>query len=117
MIFLGSSGLALISFLFDILFFKKLLINTSPKIALIIGIPAQTIMIIFIMKFLVFNYVTTLPWVYDGTVSSLESPEIVFVVVHSIVAVGLSKILIEIDCKLGPGNLWKMLSGRFFKAL
>jgi len=116
MIFLGSFGLALISSMFDILFLKKLLINTSPKTALIIGIPAQAIMIIVIMQFLGFVYIKTLPWVYNGTVSSLESPEIVFVVVHSIVAVGLSKILIEIDCKLGPGNLWKMLSGRFFKS-
>ena len=29
-------------------------------------------------------------------------------------AIGLSKFVIEIDRKLGPGKLWKVLSGRFY---
>ncbi|WP_161625609.1 adenylate/guanylate cyclase domain-containing protein [Cyclobacterium qasimii] len=115
MIFLGSFGLALLSSMFDVLILKKLLKNTSPKIALAIGIPSQALMIILIVQILDFIYVSTVPWIYNGPVNPSEPSENMFLIVHLIVAVGLSKVLIEIDRKLGPGNLWKMLSGKFFK--
>lgn len=115
MIFLGSFGLALLSSMFDVLILKKLLINTSPKIALSIGIPAQALMIILIVHILDFVYFYTLPWIYNGPVSPNELTENMFLIVHLIVAVSISKVFIEIDRKLGPGNLWKMLSGKFIK--
>lgn len=115
MIFLGSFGLALLSSMFDVLILKKLLINTSPKIALSIGIPAQALMIILIVHILDFVYYYTLPWIYYGPVSPNELTENMFLIVHLIVAVSISKVFIEIDRKLGPGNLWKMLSGKFIK--
>lgn len=115
MIFLGSFGLALLSSMFDVLILKKLLKNTSPKIALSIGIPAQALMIILIVQVLDFIYVTTLPLIYEGPVEPTGPSENMFLIIHLIVAVGMSKVLIEIDRKLGPGNLWKMLTGKFFK--
>lgn len=33
----------------------------------------------------------------------------------SFLIVAFSRLLIEIDLKLGPGNLWKMLTGRFYR--
>ena len=36
---------------------------------------------------------------------------IVFLVFH----VSLSRLMIEVDKKLGPGNLWKMITGKFYK--
>lgn len=115
MIFLGSFGLALLSSLVDILFLKKLLLNTSPKIVLIIGIPMQTLTIILTLLFLDFIFIHTVPFFYNGPLRAFEPSEIVIIAVHLIVATGMSRVLIEIDHKLGPGNLWKMLSGRFFK--
>ncbi|MBI0400748.1 adenylate/guanylate cyclase domain-containing protein [Cyclobacterium marinum] len=114
-IFLGSFGLALLSSIFDILIIKRLLTNNSLKIALIIGIPTQAIMIVLIVQFINFLYEHAILYVFGEPAIPLDVAEIVFGVIHLIMAVSLSKLLIAIDRKLGPGNLWKMLSGRFFK--
>lgn len=115
MITVGSFSLALLSSLLDILILKKLIRSLSLGFALIIGFIAQAAMVLFLVAILLDFYILVTSWISNDPLRAPKPLDLIFILVYQSLAIALSKLLIEIDRKMGPGNLWKMISGRFFK--
>ena len=110
-----SFWLAFLSSLMDVLILKKLLRSKSVAIILIGGFIAQSIMIVIIIS-VTMNFLRgMLSRISQEEVEEIPWVEMVPALVYLVSAVLLAKVFIEIDRKFGPGNLWKMLTGRFFK--
>ncbi len=116
MIFTSSFCLAFFSSLLDVLVLKRLIKNKSLGLALIASFLAQTSMIILIISLMITFSQRILSW---GTGREEFSPpelvEVLSILVYLMLVAGTSKFLVEIDHKLGPGNLWKMITGRFLR--
>jgi adenylate cyclase len=115
MTFLSAFLLALLSSLLDIIVLKRLVKTKSLGIALLIGFLAQAAMVILVVRLMLRFYGQFMSSLSTEAVPPPKFLDILFILVYLIAAVALSKLLIEIDRKLGPGNLWKVLSGKFFK--
>ncbi len=115
MTFMSAFWLALLSSLLDVLVLKRLIKYKSLGIVLITGFLTQSGMIILVVTFMLEFYLRVMSSVSVQPVASPEPLDVLLILVHLIAAVGLSKLLIEIDHKLGRGNLWKMLNGRFLR--
>ncbi|MFT5724218.1 MAG: adenylate cyclase [Bacteroidia bacterium] len=115
MILIGSFWLALLSSFLDIVVLKKLVKKKPFGTVIIIGFVAQVGMIVVVISLLSLFYETAMAWIYWDEIPPLTFHELLFVLVYLILATTLSKFAIEMDRKLGPGNLWKVINGRFFK--
>ncbi|MGL1884996.1 MAG: adenylate/guanylate cyclase domain-containing protein [Reichenbachiella sp.] len=115
MIFTGAFLLASLSSALDILIIKKLMKNRSLGVILLTGILVQSGMIIIVMTFMTDFYQGLMHNISGIEESDLKFQDVLFGLVHVILAIAMSKFVIEIERKLGAGNLWKVLSGKFFK--
>jgi adenylate cyclase len=115
MISFGSLALAFFSSLLDILVLKRIVKKWPLGIALLVGFVAQAGLIFLVISRMKTLFYTLLSNISSAPTLELAPSESLVLLVHIILAIALSKFLIEIDRKLGPGNLWKMLIGRFFK--
>jgi adenylate cyclase len=115
MIIIGSLCLAMLSSFLDIFVIKKLIKKSSFGTILITGFVAQACMIIIVISIMRKFIQTAMTMISGSPVPPLTIYEILFIVVYLTLAIILSKFLIEMDRKLGPGNLWKVINGRFYK--
>jgi adenylate cyclase len=113
-IFISSFLMAFFSSLLDVLVLKRLRKNKSLGISIILGVLVQSAMIFLVVVIVIEFFRRFIAWISEHTLFEPTLFDILFVIVHLVLAVGLSKFVIEIDRKLGPGKLWKVLSGKFY---
>jgi adenylate cyclase len=111
---LVSFVMAILSSVVDLIVIRSLFKRKPLWFLLIVGFIAQSLMIIFVMGMADHLLLFLLKGLGNGKVDELSvvSQESRIIILAIIILIG--KIFIEIDQKLGPGNLLRMLSGRFY---
>ena len=55
-----------------------------------------------------------LNWIAGVHTNHVSAQELILSVIFIFFAIALSRLILEVDRKLGPGNLWKMIIGKFY---
>jgi len=111
-----TTWVAFLSSLIDLFILPKLLYKRTLSTVLFVGFIVQLLVITLISVVL-----TVLIQVLLGQISKSEiedSPSVIQIlplIITIFFSILISRIFIEIDRKLGPGNLWKMLTGKFYR--
>ncbi|MCI5059221.1 MAG: adenylate/guanylate cyclase domain-containing protein [Flavobacteriales bacterium] len=107
--------MATLSSLLDILVLRKIFKRRALWVHLLVNLLGQGLMIYFIMDIADRLLVFLLESIAEGKVEQLSvvSQESRIIILTLIILLG--KIFIELDKKLGPGVMIRMLSGRFYK--
>ena len=106
---------AFLSSLIDLFILPKLLYKRSLSTVLFVGFIVQLFTITLITM-----VITDLIQILLGQISQseIEGPpsaiQILPLIITIFFSILISRIFIEIDRKLGPGNLWKMIIGKFY---
>jgi len=108
--------LATLSSLIDLFILPKLLYKRSLATVLFIGLLVQ-LLAISLTSIVGMNLVQILlgqisQSEIEAAPSASQTLPMIVIVISSIL---LARIFVEIDRKLGPGNLWKMLTGKFYR--
>jgi len=107
---------AFLSSLIDLFILPKLFYKRSLSTVLFIGFIVQLILITLI-TIVIRDLIQIL--LSQISQSEIEAPpsaiQILPLIITLIFSILISRIFIEIDRKLGPGNLWKMLTGKFYR--
>lgn len=106
--------IALLSSLTEVFVFKKLIDrHMSIGLKLLFDIVSRSVVIVLVML-TSRNFISSL-FTHIGGDVSLKNAEMLPMLVFLAFTVTLCSIITEIDRKLGPGNIWKFLSGKFYK--
>ena len=111
---IGAISLGSIMSLIDVFLISRIMYKKSMSFVLITSIILNSIVIFYIYHGMNIFAESILPFFsenIDRPAKDETSIWIVFLVFH----VSLSRLVIEVDKKLGPGNLWKMMTGKFYK--
>ncbi|RJE70380.1 adenylate/guanylate cyclase domain-containing protein [Reichenbachiella sp. MSK19-1] len=114
-VFTGAFLLAALSSMLDVLLVKKMMKNRSLGTILLTGILVQSAMIVLVIHFMTGFYQKLMYAISGSPANQLKFTDVLFVLIHLILAIVLSKFVIEMERKIGSGNLWKVLIGKFFK--
>ena len=98
----------------DILFIKKILYKKSLLWFFTVGVSLQIVTLCVTIT-IVYQFVKTFVTLIPGAqFVPLNPNEFVSIIIFMMLHVVLSKFIIEVDQKLGPGNLYKMITGKFY---
>jgi adenylate cyclase len=112
---MASFTIALLSSLLDILVLRRLVSKRSLGTLILIDFFFQVVMINTVIGLMIKFYHRLLFVVSNEPTRQPTFGEVVFFVTFLVVAIAFSKFIIEINRKIGVGNLWKVLTGRFYK--
>jgi len=108
--------LSLLSAIIDTFVLKTLVGKRSLGQVILISALAQFLVIIFVIinasRFVIQIVFDANPRVKN---SILDVPDIIYIIVLMLISVAFARFILEIDRKLGKGNLWLYLIGRFYK--
>ncbi len=115
-VFVMSFFLAILTSLVDILIFKRIKLKLPLGLLLILEITTQ-IVIINVVGRLEIGFIRRLLSDLTQAKQSLPDAEIHFnfIIVLLFFLIGLGRLMIALDRKLGHGNIWKIIAGRFYK--
>ena len=111
-----SFGLSALSSLIDLFILPKLLYKRSLATTLFVGLMVQFSALVMAITVVLIIARVLLGQFSQSEISTVPNmTQIAPMVMTLIFAILLSRVFVEIDRKLGPGNLWKMLTGKFYK--
>lgn len=116
-VLLFSSLLALVTSLVDTFLFKRLHLRLPFGILILIEIIVQLIIVyvvwIFVLTF-VWHAVLGVPHAPD---EAHDYSNYSFILILLFFLIGLGRLVIATDRKLGHGNIWKLITGRFYNPI
>lgn len=109
-----SAFIALLSSLVEVLLLRRLFRKGMPiALRLIFDVLIRTIVILVVI-FGVRNVISSF-FLYLGNEVNLKEEEMLPMMLYLGFTITLCSFTVEIDRKLGPGNLWKFLTAKFYK--
>jgi adenylate cyclase len=109
-----SLMLATFSSLLDIIILKPLTKRRRLWLAMSVGFVAQTLLLFFVVHRTIHIVKGALETVSNREIDHLNTKESIPILIVLIFTTILARIFIEVDKQLGPGNLWKIVTGRFY---
>ncbi|MGB1294676.1 MAG: adenylate/guanylate cyclase domain-containing protein [Flavobacteriales bacterium] len=107
--------LALTSTFFDVFVMKRFAKDQKLWILFVIGFLVDIIIISTLIHFSNRFSNRFLSFITDSQINTIHQKEIIPMTLHFLFTLFLGRLMIEVDKKLGPGNLWKMITGKFMK--
>lgn len=107
--------LAIITSLFDIFVLKRLSRNQNLIVLMFVGLLIDILIITTLLqgtRGFLNGFMRHLTGVHQNFITKME---ILPLTIQFLFTLFLGRLMIEIDKKLGPGNLWKMMTGKFMK--
>lgn len=111
-----SGGLlALLLSIIDVALLRKILHKKSLAWVFVISVAVHSVIVGFLIRFMN-GFMTGVIDVASGEeLVDLPPNENVAWIALIFLNILIARLIIEVDQKLGPGNLWKMITGRFYK--
>jgi adenylate cyclase len=112
--FFIALGFSLFSSFLDVIVIRKLLYRKSLGLVMFVGFIIQSCLIFFVIQGAL-NFINLMTIkITNNTGKTADLHELSSLIIILILAGILSRIFIEIEHKLGPGNLLKLLSGSYY---
>lgn len=96
---------------------KKIYKSVSLGKAMLIGLSSFTVVVLLLLTFAMraFTRIVGLEFNWDTYSEFMFSKEMMLLVFYFFLVAFLTDIFKQIDKKLGPGNLWRMIKGEFYQ--
>ncbi|MCI5055820.1 MAG: adenylate/guanylate cyclase domain-containing protein [Flavobacteriales bacterium] len=114
-IMISSALLSAALSLSDVFVLNKVLYRKSLFSVILIAVFTQSIILNLIYSFVSTAVDCALEFVIGHKVEISGDHETHIWIIFIIFAIVLSRFFIEIDRKIGPGNIWKLISGKFYR--
>lgn len=114
LIFFSSGILGLISSSIDVFILKKILHRKSLAKVFLIGITVQLVLLLGFVASMNRFVMIFLAKISGEPAVEMKKGEVAILIVFLVFSIVFAKAIIEIDRKLGPGNLRKMAMGKFY---